>query len=241
MNRIPKKIFAILMCGLIMMSNVLPIKASSEECPECEFATNENYIKPGYEMTSNESMSTYATFRNLNIDERFQTTTENRSINLLNCNSNYTIYSHGCALTAFTMVVNYLKGTSYYPKSVNTVLKSAFTSNGRTGCLMYWPDAADAYDLDHLFTETDENGFSQSYYNNVLKTQLDNRVPIIVGLKYTNGNKHFVLVKGYELNGSTYTFYINDPNHYNENNGLVTLNDFISNGAIIRQLTAFDY
>lgn len=241
MNRLKKRIFAILMCGLIMMANVMPIKASNEECPDCELGVTENYVKPGYEMTSNELTSTYATFRNLIIDNYYQTTTENRTINLLNCNSSYTIYSHGCGLTAFTMIVNYLKGTSYYPKDVNNVLKSTFSSNGHTGCLMYWKEAADAYDLDYLFATTNENGYETSYYTNVLKTQLDNRVPVMVGLKYTNGNKHYVLVKGYEFNGSTYTFYINDPNHYNEDNSLVTLNDFISNGSIVRQLIAYDY
>lgn len=215
---------------------VTPIKAQNNECEGCVLGVGEDYENPNYEIVAEKNISTYATSRNLVVDKIYQTTTANKSITLLNCSSSYTIYSHGCALTSFTMVVNFLNGTSYTASNVNTVMKAAQAAAGHTGCSFYWYIAADQYDLEVVLLKTNESGLSSSYYNDVIVTQLDNRLPVIVGLRYSNGNTHYVVVKGYQISGSTYTFYINDPN---SGNTYTTLNEFVSNGATIRQLVVY--
>lgn len=59
---------------------------------------------------------------------------------------------------------------------------------------------------------------------------------LIVGMNLSNGNSHYVVVKGYTYDGSTYTFNISDPN---KNSGKTTLNAYLSSGATIKQLIVY--
>ena len=232
MNMI-KKLFMIMLCGLFTFGLVTPIQASGEGCIDCLFE-EESYVNPDYNSVANGNgieMIPYATTRNLAVGNLYQTTSENSGVQLLNCSSD-TIYSSGCALTSFAMVLNYLKGTSYSPKQVNATLKPYMS------CLMLWNTADDVYGLTLVLNEVNSSGLSASYYNQEIYTQIMSGRPVIVGFIKANGVQHFVVVKGLNYSGSTYTFYINDPNSYNS---YTTLNQWVSAGATITRIVAYDF
>ncbi len=137
--------------------------------------------------------------------------------------STLSISGYGCALTALTMVVNYLNDTAYTPEETNPDLVD--------GGLVYWVN-----------TETEKYGnIIPAYYPSYgqyrtavpfsnelsfllfqmhLKEKLDEGIPPIIKIK--GSTTHYVVVTGYEYNedgeiafkindpGSSYRFYLSD-------------------------------
>lgn len=224
-----KKILSLLLCSIFLLnSSFINIKAESTEisCNPCVAIEGEDYIDPDWISVANGNAGTqiqpYATTRNLFITNLYQNDYSNV---MQSCG--LTIASAGCALTSFTMVANYLNGTNYTPAQVNSKL-------GSNACPLYWDAAASAYNIKKVANKT--SGLTTSYVNSELVTQINNSVPVIVGMRLANGSSHYVVVKGYSISGSTTTFNIADPNKYS---GKTTLNAYLSSGATVTQLVIY--
>ena len=223
-----KKILSLLICGLFIFNATLTANAGENLCTgDCITQSLEDYVDPNWISVANgntdEQISTYSSTKNLFVTSLYQNGITDK---MQTCG--YTIGSSGCTLTSATMVSNFLNGTSLTPQDANSKM-------GDYACPFYWYEAESLLDMDLKLFKSDDSGLSASYYNPEIYTQLNNNVPIIVGMKYNN-TTHFVVVKGYNYDGSTYTFYISDPNRIS---GKTTLNAYISSGAIIHRLAVY--
>ena len=137
--------------------------------------------------------------------------------------TNLTISGYGCAITALTMVVNYMNGTAYTPEETNADL----VMDG----LVYWintkvekydfisPNYYPSYEQYRtlkLFTEEEAYNLLQMH----IKDKLDDGIPVLVKIK--GNTTHYVVATGYgydiygqiyiKINdpGSSYRFYLSD-------------------------------
>lgn len=223
-----KKLFALLVCGLFLFNIPLITKAEENTCNgSCIAQTLEDYVDPDLISIANgnvnKQVSTYSSTKNLFITNLYQN--GYTSTTMQTCG--YTIASSGCALTSVTMVTNYLNGTSWTPVTVNTKM-------GNYACPFYWYEAESRLNIDVKLLKS--SGLTTSYVNSEIYTQLNNNLPVIVGMTLASGSTHYVVVKGYNYTGSTYTFYISDPNR---NSGKTTLNAYLTSGATINQLIVY--
>lgn len=103
--------------------------------------------------------------------------------------SNPTIGSEGCAITSFAMVERFYGGSDNPGQVSDKLGSSAYPMN--------WGTAASVYGM---------NSPSISYYNNTMLdkgkasnsicTSVRSNKPVIVGLKNSSGNTHFVVARG---------------------------------------------
>ena len=222
-----KKIITLLICGLFLFNFPLRIGAEVGGCEvNCVAQTLPDYTDPNWISEANENnrnqITTFST-KNLFINSLYQ----NSYTSTIMQTCGYSIASSGCALTSVTMVSNFLNNRALTPVNVNSLM-------GNYACPFYWYEAESRLNIDvKLFKSS---GLTTSYINSELYTQLNNNVPVIIGMTLANGSSHYVVVKGYNYSGAKYEFYINDPN---QNSGKTTLNAYLSSGATIKQLIVY--
>ncbi len=137
--------------------------------------------------------------------------------------SSLTISGYGCALTALTMVINYMNDTDFTPEETNPDLV--------IGGLVYWVNtdvskysninpnyypSYNQYRTEILFSNEEAYLLLQMH----IKDKLDEGIPVLVKIK--GSTTHYVVAKGYgydiygkmyiEINdpGSSYRFYLHD-------------------------------
>lgn len=227
-----KKILTMLLCSLTLFSP-LYVRADNKvglnECNgNCIAEITEDYVDPTWISVANgnldQMIQPYSTTKNLLINKYYQDDYPNDIMQTCGL----TIKAAGCALTSVTMVANYLNGTALTPTQVNKKL-------GTAACPIYFGTAASKLGITLKMVKS--SGLTSSYVNSELVAQLNKDIPVIVGIEYANGGTHFFVVKGYVLNGSTYTFNINDPA---KAGGKTTLNAYLSAGAKITQLVVYE-
>lgn len=224
-----KKMMMLILCGLCVLGFTTKSKAEEMDCNgSCIVQSTEDYVDPDWisvaNGNSNQAIQPFATTKNLFVSNYYQ---DDYSQIMQTCG--LTIKAAGCALTSVTMVNNFFNGTSLTPVQVNTKL-------GSYACPIYWDVAASKLGISLKLVKS--SGLTTSYINSELVTQLNNNVPVIVGMTYPDGGTHYVVVKGYSLSGSTYTFNINDPG---KAYGKTTLNAYLSSGVKIHQLIVYGY
>lgn len=223
-----KRILSLLFCGLFLFNISTPAKAEIGGCNgNCIAQISDDYIDPDWISVANGNtegqIAAYSSTKNLFVTSLYQ----NGYTGTIMQTCGYTIASSGCALTSVTMVSNFLNGTSLTPVNVNSKM-------GDYACPFYWYEAESRLNIDVKLFKT--SGLTTSYVNSEIYAQLNNNVPVIVGMTLASGSSHYVVVKGYNYTGSTYTFYISDPN---SNSGKTTLNQYLSSGASINQLIVY--
>lgn len=227
-----KKILTMLLCSLTLFSP-LYVRADNKvglnECNgNCIAEITEDYVDPTWISVANGNLNQmiqpYAATKTLFVDKYYQDDYPNDIMQTCGL----TIKAAGCALTSVTMVANFINGTALTPAQVNKKL-------GTAACPIYFDVAASKLGITKRIAKS--SGLTTSYLNSEIVTQLNNNVPVIIGMEYSNGGTHFVVVKGYSLSGSTYTFNINDPAKVG---GKTTLNAYLSAGAKITQLVVYD-
>jgi peptidoglycan hydrolase CwlO-like protein len=102
----------------------------------------------------------------------------------------YTLASDGCLITSMAMVYTHYGHRSVTPQTINSI-SSNFAS--------YYP----AY-LNFTITA---DGVTSSRVGSDISSELQSGRPVIVGIKYSNGDTHFVVLTDY--NGGSYL--MNDP------------------------------
>lgn len=100
--------------------------------------------------------------------------------------SGKTLGSIGCTTTCLAMTESYRTGKTVYPNAM--AKKLGYSASGS----LYWPS-------DYVTDTTVTLG--------KIKTQLKMNKPVIIGLKTSAGNTHWVVITGYDGG----KFYINDP------------------------------
>lgn len=109
--------------------------------------------------------------------------------------SGKTIAQIGCVTTGIAMMESYRTGTTIYPDAMSK--KLSYSSSGN----VYWPS--------HYTVDTNYTGSLKRIYN-----LLKSGKPVLLGAKTSSGSQHWVVVVGYEGNGSSFSlseFKINDP------------------------------
>jgi hypothetical protein len=128
------------------------------------------------------------------------------------CSASTTICTHGCALVSMTMLLK-TNGVDVDPGELNTWL----TNNGgySDGCLLLW-NVADDYPGNNNLQYIG----SQTYSLATVKDLIDAGNPVILSTNsLITGGDHFVVIKGYNNNGTTASdFVVADPNYAAEQN-----------------------
>jgi len=140
------------------------------------------------------------------------------------------IGTDGCALTSFSMVVNYY-GFSHNPGVVNSNL-------GSYACPFDWQGAVGSntpYSPLYLAGSV-HNSVSDSYAKDYILGSLRDNRPVIVGM-YKGTTPHFEVARAYEHwdNGEK-NYFIYDPSSSNYN----LLLHYIDNGWTINRLKVYD-
>lgn len=221
-----KRLFAVLLCGLCLFNYPSTAFAEVGGCDiDCITQIVPDYVDQNWISEANgnnkNQITTFST-KNLFINNLYQ-----NNYNTIMQTCGYSIASSGCALTSVTMVTNFLNYKSYTPVNVNSLM-------GNYACPFYWYEAESRLNIDLKLLKS--SGLTTSYVNSEIYTQLNNNVPVIIGMTLASGSSHYVVVKGYNYTGNSYTFYINDPN---KNSGKTTLNAYLSSGATIKQLIVY--
>lgn len=135
-----------------------------------------------------------------------------------------TIGSSGCTLTSFTMVRNFLSGTSDTPATVNSVM-------GNYACPFYWNQAASYYGYSVIFANSNDSGISGA--DEVIIGIIDSyELPSIIGLKNSSGNTHFVVAYGYDTTGE---IIIRDP----ASSSVSLLSYYLNNGYYVHRIYTY--
>lgn len=134
--------------------------------------------------------------------------------------SNYTIKSHGCALTALTMLYNHITGKMYTPSEINTKLKSLgeYSIKNKkgafSGALLVWQNIPLA--LPEL-----KNPFRHYNYDNIVAAKFVYwyRLPIMceVNAASIGASKHWVLLLGNYMMADPFTGKITSMYKSNDN------------------------
>lgn len=121
----------------------------------------------------------------------------------------YTLASDGCLITAMAMVYTHYGHTSVTPQTIN--------SN---------PGNFAAYYPAYLSYSITADGVTSSRYGSAIDSELQAGRPVIVGIRYSNGDTHFVVLTDY--NGGNYL--MNDP--FTENGHRISFTSKYSLGSI---------
>ena len=217
------------LCLLCTFGFVNDTKANEGTCDECsEFKVaqtiediGEYYDEKWHEENIVENQPQTRAGTQLYVTKYYQNNYNNI---MKTCNK--TIASSGCALTAVTMVSNYLTGTNRNPAQVNTIM-------GNYACPLYWYEAASKLGMS-LVRYTKE---TYSSAKSALVQYINSHNPVIVELKLANGTSHYVVDKGYSGTPSSYTFEINDPS---SSLNKTTLNQYVNSGAVVKAILVYD-
>lgn len=103
------------------------------------------------------------------------------------------IGTHGCALTSFTIVSNWLSNRSQTPVDVNTIL-------GNDACGMKWYNAASKFGYRViLYKEFSSSSLADA--KDLVMGSIDYyQKPVIVGMATASGDSHYVVAYGYNEN-----------------------------------------
>ena len=172
-------------------------------------------------------------------EEHFNTRTPKRASAYLNITNYYqtdysdimktcnkTIANSGCALTSVTMVSNYLTNKNRNPSQVNAIL-------GNYACPLYWYEAASRLGMSVV-------RYGSASYPSISSTMisyLNSGNPVIIEMELSSGIDHYVVVKGYNNNGSSTIFYINDPSR---NINHTTLKQYLDDDAVVTGIIVYD-
>ncbi len=128
----------------------------------------------------------------------------------LGSGSTVTIRTHGCALTAVSMVISHFEGESLNPSRMNHWLKgnNGFEDdpdrNTRLGkVVMNWP-AITRYGNGYVYTRFNWRAVPADLV--LVRYYLDRSIPVIGEVLY-RGAPHYVVLTGYDENG----FIMHDP------------------------------
>ena len=161
----------------------------------CELTSGQTYYVAvcAKERAYGTSYSLSTDINPLNVTHLSQVDSRWSSVMLGTTSGNPTIGKSGCALTSFTMVVNFLKGTSYTPTNVNTTMgydAYAYDSNGKAVGFM-WSTAKTKFSLSDCDTSRTKKQAIQD---------IADGKPVIIGIYKSDGNTHFLVAVNY-LNG----------------------------------------
>ena len=136
---------------------------------------------------------------------------------VLGNNSTVTIRSHGCALTAISMIYSYHLEKELTPSKMNVWLKKhdgfedAWENGNHLGQIaMNWP-VLSGYEDGWVYTRVDWKVQPADLL--LIKYYLDNKIPVIAEVTYKSA-PHYVVLKGYDELG----FFMNDPEFPDEHN-----------------------
>lgn len=140
-------------------------------------------------------------------------------------NAGVTIGSQGCTLTSFAMIERYLGGNDD-PGQVNTKMGNS-ACDKKNG--FSYTVAASKYDFTISNYLRDDSEIEISSARDFIIGGIDSDYPVLVGLKTSSGNTHFVTAYGY--NGTT--IYIHDPAYYTDH---TLLSDYLDKGYKVHRL-----
>ncbi len=173
---------------------------------------------------NNNSNSRYIRFL-LSVTRLVQT--DSRWSNVQLGTSGQTIGSAGCCLTSFTMIRNYISGTSDTPVNVNSVL-------GSNANPFNYSVAASRYGYDIVTAKYENAGISESTAKSIIIGALNEfSKPVLVGVKNSSGATHFVVAAGYN---SDLDIIIKDPASRN----YVVLSQYLNAGYYVHRIYCFD-
>ena len=145
------------------------------------------------------------------------------NVHLGNINSNPTIGSQGCALTSFTMVLNFWNNSSKTPIDVNNDM-------GVSAYDFQWTTAKSKYNLQLTSLGSSDNPTNTNSGKKFAIEQLKLGRPVIIGMKSPK-QPHFVVATGY-YNGE---IYIKDPGGKN----YTKLSQYLNNSYYIYEAFAY--
>lgn len=199
----------------------------SEDMTIDEYIYPENYVNPNYAINIISRLGPKsATSKFLSVTQWYQNSGSYKGDYMQTCWR--TIDADGCTLTSFTMVSNYANGTNYNPGQVNSTL-------GNYACPFNWSGASSVFGLTHTLIARDLNGLARSSVESWIYSQISNNHPVIVGLKLSSGNYHYVVAYGYADTSSEYIFYIKNPSVKSK----TTLNQYYADGASVIRLDIY--
>lgn len=213
-----KKIITTLFMVSALLMVVTPISAEEQNNEETYFSAEYIEMMNDFMIQKNQGIELHYTSYSLGITRLAQNDSRWANTKLGNCDTS-TIGSHGCALTAVTMVYNYYKNTSLTPADINSKLSNI--------CSMNWYSAASIMGKSVLATNATLN--SSNVYT-VVEANLSNSYPVIIKL-VKSGSTHFVVAYGYYESGSSKTIYVRDPG----GNNYATLQDCLNGGWSLSQ------
>ncbi len=141
-------------------------------------------------------------------------------------NSEFTIRTHGCALTSIAMIASYHTKKNYNPSKMNDWLKAhngfddAWEGGKYVGEVqLRWP-AMTAFDDGWVYTRFDWSALPADLV--LIEYYLDKGIPVIAEVLY-KGAPHYVVLTGYGERG----FIMNDPEFPDEHlfNNLYNISD----------------
>ena len=138
--------------------------------------------------------STSTNYSNVSLNVPSFKQTDSRWANVKIGTSGKTIGQIGCATTAIAMMESYRTGTTIYPDAISKKLSYSSTGN------VYWPNNYKVVT-------------SSSEYLSKIYAKLKEGKPIMFGAKKASGSQHWVVITGYNGNGTLTAsgFTINDP------------------------------
>ena len=223
-----KKLF-IMLVGFFLIIQPTTVMACEETIDDERYAKpmlyvadeEEFWIDPEYEMELFINSKTLASARaSTKLSILRLTQTDSRWANdPLNGCPGTTIKSSGCALVSMTMVYNFIKIKSVKPSYIN---------DNYVVCSMNWEQIPKNLGFSRV-----AHGYANS--SNALSTfkpYLNNGNPIIIQVNNSNNDAHFMVVYGYDSNG---TIYINDP----DSTDFKTLKDSEDSGWKLRYYHVF--
>ena len=140
--------------------------------------------------------------------------------------SNTTIGASGCCLTSFTMIRNYISGTSNTPVNVNSKLGSYANP-------FDYSVAANKYGYSIATAKYDNAGITDTTAESIIIGAIEKyKVPVLVGVKNASGGTHFVVACGYT---TANTIVIRDPASRNYTN----LTQYFDKGYYVHRIYCF--
>ena len=141
--------------------------------------------------------------------------------------SNPTIANAGCAITSFAMILGHY-GLSANPGQVNSTL-------GSSAYPFQWYTAASVYGLSSPTITTFSNTYAQkALAHSTICSYVRNDIPVIVGLKNSSGNTHFVVARGAAPQNAY--IYIYDPSYNTDN---TVLSQYTNNGYYVYEIIVY--
>lgn len=139
-----------------------------------------------------------------------------------------TIGAAGCAVTSLA-IINRKYNSTKNPGQMNTFL-------GTIACPLSWSTAASRLGLSYQKLFQHSSGVNVASVHNILRGVLRNGRPVLLGLKKTSGDTHYVVIRSYyQLDNGYYSFGVSDPGASNR----TTLDQLVIDGWKIIQIHVY--